>query len=180
MNNDLMGYVTSVLKTTPSRWLTLASTLPDDLLRRPPAIGEWPASDCLYHLYSTELYVFPYRVRLFLEGRDFPAYDPDQEEAQREDMPLAQLAEEFARLRAGSLGLLATVRDEDLDLRVRHSDLGPVSLREMLHEWAAHDLMHTVQAERALMQAFLPGTGPWREFFADHDVERARTVSNPG
>jgi hypothetical protein len=163
MNDDLMGYVTSVLKTTPNRWLTLTSTLPDDLLRRPPAMGEWPASDCLYHLYATELSVFPLRVRLFLEGRDFPAYDPDRAEA--------ELAEEFARLRAGSLGLLATVRDEDLDLQVRHSDLGPVRLREMLNEWAAHDLMHTVQAERALMQAFLPGTGPWREFFADHDVE---------
>jgi hypothetical protein len=171
MNNDLMGYVTSVLKTTPNRWLTLTSVLPDDLLRRPPAPGEWPASDCLYHLYATELGVFPLRVRLFLEGRDFPAYDPDREELQREDMPMAQLAEEFARLRAGSLGLLATVRDEDLDLRVRHSDLGPVSLREMLYEWAAHDLMHTVQAERALMQAFLPGTGPWRKYFAHHDIE---------
>lgn len=171
MNDDLMGYVTPVLKTTPNRWLTLTSTLPDDLLRRPPAMGEWPASDCLYHLYSTELNVFPLRVRLFLEGRDFPAYDPDRAEAEREDMPLAQIAEEFARLRAASLGLLATVRDEDLNRQVRHSDLGPVRLREMLNEWAAHDLMHTVQAERALMQAFLPGTGPWREFFADHEVE---------
>jgi hypothetical protein len=171
MNDALMGYVTSILKTTPNRWLSLVSTLPDDLLRRPPALGEWPASDCLYHLYSTELGVFPFRVRLFLERRDFLAYDPDREEVQREEMPLAQLAEEFARLRAASLGLLATVRDEDLDVRVRHSDLGPVSLREMLYEWAAHDLMHTVQAERAIMQAFLPGTGPWRELFVDHDVE---------
>jgi len=27
-----------------------------------------------------------------------------------------------------------------------------------------------VQAEEALMQAFLPGTGPWRFRFADHEV----------
>ena len=76
-----------------------------------------------------------------------------------------------ARIGRGATADVYAVRDEHLDLRVRHSDLGPVRLREMLYEWAAHDLMHTVQAERAIMQAFLPGTGPWREFFADHDVQ---------
>src|SRR5260221_14319361 len=40
----------------------------------------------------------------------------------------------------------------------------------LVHEWAAHDLMHTVQAERALMQPFVVGSGPWRSYFADHDV----------
>ena len=170
MDEDLMGYVTSVLKTTANRWLSLTSNLPEDLLRRPPAPGEWSAADCLYHLYSTELNVYPFRVRLFMEGRDFPGYDPNQAEAEREDIPVPQLAEEFARLRAATLELLATVREEHLDTRVRHSKLGPVSLREMLHTWAAHDLMHTVQAERALMQAFLPDSGPWRHYFADHDL----------
>ena len=32
----------------------------------------------------------------------------------------------------------------------------------------AHDLQHTVQAEEALMQAFIPGTGPFRFRFADY------------
>jgi hypothetical protein len=31
--------------------------------------------------------------------------------------------------------------------------------------------MHTVQAERALMQPFVHGTGPWRPYFHDHDLE---------
>ena len=33
--------------------------------------------------------------------------------------------------------------------------------------------MHTVQAERALMQPFVAGSGKWRAYFADHDVEAA-------
>ncbi len=37
-------------------------------------------------------------------------------------------------------------------------------------EWSALRLMHTVQAERALMQPFMPGCGPWRPFFRDHEV----------
>jgi hypothetical protein len=49
-----------------------------------------------------------------------------------------------------------------------------VTLRELLSEWAAHDTMHIVQAERALMQAFIPGSGPWRRHFADHDVDLPR------
>jgi hypothetical protein len=40
----------------------------------------------------------------------------------------------------------------------------------MLHTWAAHDLNHTIQAERALMQPFMLGCGPWRSFFQDHEV----------
>jgi hypothetical protein len=45
-----------------------------------------------------------------------------------------------------------------------------VPLRVVLSTWTAHDLQHTVQAEEALMQAFIPGTGPFRFRFADHDI----------
>ena len=55
--------------------------------------------------------------------------------------------------------------------RVRHQELGPVTLREMLSEWAAHDLNHTVQAERALIQPFLLECGPWIAYFKDHLIK---------
>jgi hypothetical protein len=32
----------------------------------------------------------------------------------------------------------------------------------------SHDLNHTVQAERALIQPFVGGSGPWQAYFADH------------
>ena len=66
--------------------------------------------------------------------------------------------------------MLATLTESDLDRPSRHSALGPVTLRQFLNEYWAHDTMHLVQAERALMQAFIPETGPWRSYFADHDV----------
>jgi hypothetical protein len=77
-------------------------------------------------------------------------------------------------MRAQSLDVLDGVQDPDLDRTARHPELGLVTLRELLNEWAAHDTMHIVQAERALMQAFIPGSGPWRRHFADHDVDRPR------
>jgi hypothetical protein len=61
---------------------------------------------------------------------------------------------------------------EDLTCTAKHSELGTVTLGELLHEWAAHDLMHTEQDERARMQPFILGSGPWRPYFKDHDVSK--------
>lgn len=52
-----------------------------------------------------------------------------------------------------------------------------MTLRELLNEWAAHDLMHLVQAERAVMQPFIPDSGLWRFYFADHDVEAPKPTT---
>ena len=46
-----------------------------------------------------------------------------------------------------------------------------MTLREMLSEWAAHDLNHTIQAERALIQPFLHESGPWIVYFTDHLIK---------
>ena len=80
----------------------------------------------------------------------------------------ADLAAEFARLRTQSLLVLDRVKPADLTKTARHAELGLVTLSELLHEWAGHDLMHIVQAERALMQPFIRGCGPWQSYFADH------------
>jgi hypothetical protein len=145
--------------------------LPDDLIKRPGAPGQWSALECLHHLVSTET-VFAYRLSCFLEGgSEFPAYNPDSPEARIDPAatPTA-LAAEFSRRRAASLNTLSQVTEAHLERRARHAELGPVTLCEMLNEWAAHDLNHTVQAERAMMQPLIQGSGPWRQYFADHDL----------
>lgn len=169
---NLITSVQAVLSTTPERWVRLAEAIPLDLLRRSPIGKEWSALECLLHLLDTEESVFPIRVQAFLAGKDFPNFDPDSQgrklDLQRSP---AALAAEFAHLRAGSLELLSKVKNSDLPRTARHSELGVVTLQEMLHERAGHDLMHAVQAERALLQPFIAGTGPWRSYFKDHDVE---------
>lgn len=173
---QVIGNVRAVLAATPSRWRELTRTIPGDLLERAPRAGEWPALDCLRHLVDTERWVFPVRVRAFLAGEDFAAFDPDAEGSHSGEQPAA-LAEEFARLRGESLALLGELTAADLARTARHAELGIVSLSEMLHEWAAHDLMHTVQAERALMQPFIAGTGPWRSYFTDHDANPPEAIA---
>jgi hypothetical protein len=167
MENVLIS-ASAVLSATPARWASLAQALSADLLGLPPAPGEWSALECLQHLVDTEP-VFQFRVQAFLAGQDFPGFDPDAEGTKPDvQRAPADLAREYARLRDASLAALARLGPEDLERRAVHQELGRVALGEMLHEWAAHDLMHTVQAERALMQPFIRGSGPWVTFFSDH------------
>jgi len=172
--DELVASVREVLSTTPDRWRVLTASVEPSLLGRPPAPGEWSAVDCLQHLLDTEVGAFAVRVEAFLAGRDFENFDPDAPGSR--PVPGAapvKMADQLAEARSRSLTRLATITEADLDRTSRHAELGLVTLREMLNEWAAHDLMHTVQAERALMQPFIAGSGKWRGFFADHDVATA-------
>ena len=168
--NTLVESVQSVLSTTPSRWQQLVSTLPGDLLTRSPVAGEWSALHCLQHLLDAERVLFPARFHAFLAGQDFDAFDPNRPQAAPESLTPEQLAAAFAQARQASLVLLQSVTADDLERIAQHPQFGTVTLAELLQTWAAHDLMHTVQAERALMQPFMLGCGPWRAFFRDHEV----------
>ena len=173
----LFRLVLPVLETTPLRWIQLAERLPPELFQRRPAPNEWSAYDCLLHIVDTERSVFPARVGYLLRGEDFPAFNPDEEGKEpRGNITPIELAAEFSRLRAESLALLSKVGDADLNRTARHQELGMVTLGEMIHEWAGHDLMHTVQGERAILQPFIDGCGPWKRYFSDHVVP----PSSPG
>ena len=170
--NDILAWVRAVLSTTPDRWRDLTQTLPPELLAQPPAPGEWSALECLGHMVDVEP-VFQFRLQALLEGREsFPAFDPDREGSQLGPATdSADLVAEFSRLRREALASLAGITADDLTRKARHQELGDVTLGELAHEWAAHDLNHTVQAERALMQPFIRGCGPWQRYFGDHIVK---------
>jgi hypothetical protein len=124
--------------------------------------------ECLQHLIDIER-VFFFRLDSLLRGQDFPAFNPDKDGTPfKEGMNPADLVSHFAGLRDASLAALQRIGPADLERTVRHQELGLVTLGQMLHEWAGHDLMHTIQAERALMQPFIEGCGPWQVYFQDH------------
>jgi hypothetical protein len=168
---ELIVRVREILSATPERWRALTASVDPGLLARRPAPGEWSAAECLQHLLDTEVGAFSIRIDAFLAGRDFENFDPDAPGSRpAPDSAPAGVAARLAEARAGTLVKLAALEESDLDRTARHSELGQVTMREMLNEWAAHDLMHTVQAERALMQPFIAGSGKWRGFFSDHDA----------
>ena len=172
---DILRQAPLLLDATPARWRSLVEAADAEVMAREPRPGEWSALGCLLHLLDTEEHVFPVRVRAFLAGLDFPGFDPDAEGSligERADARV--LVERFAGLRVQSVDLLRSLSPADLARTARHAELGRVTLEEMLDQWVAHDLMHTVQGERALMQTFIHASGPWRSSFADHDVDAAR------
>jgi hypothetical protein len=171
-DSELIRRVCDVLRINGTRWQALAAGLDRELLARIPEPGEWSALECLNHAEMTEDAVFATRLRVILTtGGSFPDFDPDAHPSNvnEEGDPMA-LAASHARQRAASLELIAGVTVADLDRTGLHGSLGVVTARQLLNEWAAHDTMHVVQAERAVMQAFIPDAGPWRQFFWDHDV----------
>jgi len=171
MTDDVLGDVRSVLSTTAQRWTALVNAVPQHLLTRAPAPGQWSAAECLAHLVETEKTVFPARLSQFMEGRGWlAAFDPDAQERKSPPGAPDELVTELAHHRDQNLTRLARVTADDLDRTAEHEELGRVTLRQLLCEWAAHDLAHTVQGERALMQPFIPASGPWRSYFSDHEV----------
>ena len=168
--DSLIETARMTLAASPARWQDLIKHLPEELLRRAPLPGEWPAVQCLQHLIDGERFVFPVRVRAFLAGQDIADFDPETQGTKAVSTP-AELAARFAKLRKTNLRLLESLTPADLGRSSVHSALGRVTLGEMINEWVAHDLMHLVQAERAVMQPFIVGTGAWRKYFSEHDVE---------
>lgn len=167
MSDPILIWCKSVVTITPARWHNLVTAVPLELLTRPPAPGEWSALDCLQHLVEVERVSYPVRLKALLAGQPFPGFNPADS---IKPPPTPALAAEFEELRRANLTILDQITSADLDRQALHAEYGMVSMREFLHHWAGHDLMHVVQAERALMQPFIQGCGPWDVNYSDHAV----------
>jgi len=111
------------------------------------------------------------RARIILdqgENRRFTPYDRFAQFRESEGKSLLELLDEFARLRAVNL---VTVRswglsDAQLGLEGEHPEFGPVSLRQLLATWVAHDLGHIVQVARVMAKQYRDAIGPWRAYLS--------------
>jgi hypothetical protein len=163
----------SVMATTPQRWTTLVESVPTELLERSPVPGEWSAADCIHHILTVERELLGVRLRDILEGRpELVPVDAEELMKPRSGRSPQDLVADFVALRRTHKEKIAQLTPDDMVRSSFHPEYGvDITLKTLLDLWAAHDLQHTVQAEEAIMQAFIPGTGPWRPEFAVHDVE---------
>jgi DinB family protein len=168
--SDILGPSRRVLATTVGRWQSLVDAGPEELLLRAPAPGEWSAAECLAHLLQAERLAFGQRLRAILEGRELTVFNPGQAREPEPERTPAEAVAALAAERSDNLAILSGLTEADLDRSGHHAEYGAVTLGTVLAAWAAHDLNHTVQAEEALMQAFLPHTGPFRSRFEAHDL----------
>ena len=52
----------------------------------------------------------------------------------------------------------------ELALEGEHPAFGPVTLRQLLATWVAHDLGHLAQPSRVMAKRYRDAVGPWRAY----------------
>jgi len=100
------------------------------------------------------------------ESRAFDPFDRLAQERDSQGKSLAELLDEFARLRSENLHALRAMKleSEDFDRRGRHPALGVVTLSQLLATWAIHDLTHLHQLSRVMAYQYREAVGPWSAY----------------
>jgi hypothetical protein len=156
----------SLLDRTPAALNAFLRGLPEAWTLRNEGDDSWNAFDVVGHLIHCERTDWMPRARIVLqfgETRTFEPFDRWAQLRENQNKSLAQLLDEFARLRSENLGELRALnlRPEDLERRGRHPALGVVTLSQLLATWAAHDLTHLHQISRIMAHQYRETVGPW-------------------
>lgn len=165
MKHDLAQTV-SLLARTPPVLNALLRDLPEGWTLSNEGENTWSPFDVVGHLIHAERTDWLPRAKMILQFGETRAFEPFDRLAQvRESQgkSLAQLLDEFARLRSESLIELEALnlRPEDLDRRGRHPSLGQVTLSQLLATWVTHDLTHLHQISRTMAHQYRETVGPW-------------------
>ena len=168
MQHNLQDTI-SLLARTPAALNALLRDLPETWTLRNEGGETWSAFDILGHLIHGERTDWMPRARMILqfgEAKTFEPFDRWGQERESKGNSLAQLLDEFARLRSENLTELRglNLRQEDLERRGKHPALGVVTLSELLATWAAHDLTHLHQISRVMAHQYREAVGPWTKF----------------
>ena len=118
-----------------------------------PAPGEWSVNECIGHLIEAERRGFAGRIRRILAADrpdlppDLESWDPPAVALERRDHERdgADLAAEFAVLRADGVALVQSLGAVDLTRMGRHPDVGELRVGELIGEWVFHDHNHVRQ-----------------------------------
>lgn len=164
-----LQHTISLLARTPGVLNSLLRDLPEVWTRRNEGEDTWNAFDVVGHLIHGERTDWMPRAKMILQFGETKTFEPFDRWAQArasQGKTLAQLLDEFARLRSGNLDELQALnlRTADLTRRGRHPALGVVTLSELLATWAAHDLTHLHQISRIMAHQYRDAVGPWRAY----------------
>jgi DinB superfamily len=160
---------TAVLARTPPTLDAMLRGLPESWLNAREGDNTWSPFDVVGHLIHGERTDWMPRVRRILENGDSVPFDKFDRFAQFRESAgksLPELLEEFASLREQNLRTLAGLSIDEglLDRAGRHPELGPVTLRQLLATWVAHDLDHVSQIARVMAKRYSDDVGPWRAY----------------
>lgn len=162
-----LGNTRSLLARTPAVLNALLRDMPQTWTLRNEGDKTWSAFDVMAHLIHAEQTDWMPRVRIVLEFGETQVFPPfERVPPEPESRSLADLLDEFARLRSENLAALEALhlREEDFARRGRHPALGAVTLSQLLATWAAHDLTHLHQLSRVMAYQYREEVGPWSAY----------------
>ncbi|HEY5547736.1 MAG TPA: DinB family protein [Gemmatimonadaceae bacterium] len=160
---------TAILERTPGTLRAMLAGLPATWIDATEGPETWSPYVIVGHLIHGERTDWIPRARIILaQGPDrrFTPYDRFAQFRESQGKTLADLLDEFERLREVNLATLAGwgLTADQLNLKGEHPEFGLVSLRELLATWVAHDLGHVAQTARVMAKQFREAIGPWRAY----------------
>jgi hypothetical protein len=161
----------ALLRATPRALRDLLEGLPESWVTSGEDAEAWSPYTVLVHLIQAERNNWIPRARIILsdaEDRRFPPFNQLPEDVSVGAEPLASLLSEFAALRDDSLATLRqfNLQTADYERTAEHPVIGPVTLRQLLATWVAHDLNHVHQIVKTLAMQYTEAVGPWRRYLA--------------
>jgi DinB family protein len=159
----------ALLARTPAALNAWLRDLPEAWTHRNEGGDTWNVFEVVAHLIYGERTDWIPRVRIILEFGESRAFEPFDRKGHiklSQGKTLAQLLDEFARVRSEGLKQLRAMnlRPEDLERRGRHPAFGAVKLSQHLASWASHDLTHVHQISRIMAGQYREAVGPWSAY----------------
>ncbi len=158
-----------ILERTPHTLRAMLAGLPAAWTDANEGPDTWSPYVIVGHLIHGERTDWIPRAQIILaQGSDrrFAPYDRFAQFRESQGKSLADLLDEFARLRSDNVATLSgwQLSDVQLALEGEHPEFGRVTLRQLLSTWVAHDLGHVAQAARVMAKQYRDAVGPWRAY----------------
>lgn len=152
-----------LLEATPEVLRGLMSELTDEDARWKPASDRFSVAEVLAHLSHSEGHCYRMRLDLFL-AETRPTFEADDAQMYLDLYRNADPKEAFAQFeeqRETNMSYLRGLPSRAGSRVAVHREAGEITLSQMLHEWALHDLGHIRQiAELVRARKYLEGAGP--------------------
>ena len=163
--------ITPILERTPATLDAMLRGLPAVWTDATDGPNTWSAFDVLGHLIHGEQGDWMTRLNRVLNHGPSRPFDPFDREAQFRESKgksLDMLLDEFTALRHQNLADLRALNltEDQLQLTGTHPVLGPVTARQLLATWTAHDMAHILQISRTMARRFKADVGPWAQFLS--------------
>jgi DinB superfamily len=166
MDNELPCL--DLLEATPAILRGLMAELSAGDVRWKPAPDRFSVGEVLAHLSHTEGHCYRARLDRFLseENPEFESDDAQHHLELYRNMDPEDAFDHFEEQRETNIETLRDLPPRSGDRQAAHQKVGPITLAQMLNEWALHDLGHIRQiAELVRARKYLAGAGPLAGFY---------------